>query len=171
MQILQEFDWNLNSLSLCLYSFEEQMHNNQQEMMPRPQKSLGNLPSNPVCRRGNFKISFKSPFAPRRPPIYLAESFHHQKRPYYQISCPNDNSYSPYTYKSPQYKDQKHSSSKTYSSPTAFLEKNCSNHSGLQSRPCMKNFNVNEYVIPDMTTNPWKMLEESLDGELNKESC
>lgn len=113
----------------------------------------------------NFSSPGFSPVQRRKVPYEQQQQRYHSPA---QSSTPRYNAnwgaspttpYSPYTYKSVQ-----HMGRRGYGSPATPSCRRGSNSSfnspGTPTQYSSKEFDANEYVIPEMTCNPWAKLEE-----------
>uniref|UniRef100_A0AAF5RUK9 Uncharacterized protein n=1 Tax=Wuchereria bancrofti TaxID=6293 RepID=A0AAF5RUK9_WUCBA len=158
------------------------MHNNSEEEMVLQQRKSFCTPCPATPAKSNrFDSPFRSPYAPATFPYYASHSsFHyrspyqHQKRPYINLSaptysinsltnaqhCPNwhgpSRTFSPYIYKNPQNMIQECGGGSFTTTP------NYGRHINKNPRTaCLaEQFDVNDYVTPAMTSNPWAKLEE-----------
>ncbi|VDO36761.1 Uncharacterized protein BM_BM10804 [Brugia malayi] len=158
------------------------MHNNsEEEIVPQQQQQRKSFctrcPATPA-KSNRFDSPFRSPYAPATFPYYASHSSfryrspYQQKRPYINLSapsysvssltnaqhCPNwhgpSRAFSPYIYKNPQNMIQECGDSFT-------TTPNYRRHNNNSRTACLaEQFDVNDYVIPAMTSNPWAKLEE-----------
>ncbi|VDK80594.1 unnamed protein product [Litomosoides sigmodontis] len=158
------------------------IYNNEQDMMPCRRKNINTPRAMPSVKNNRFDSPFRSPYASPTLPYHAAISgphssfryrppYQHRKRPYchppspiYPINSPanvqhssnwlSPRTSSPYIYKSPQNMIQGYDFSAT--SPDSRFH----SHKNPRTVCLAEQFDVNDYVIPAMTANPWSKLEE-----------
>ncbi|KAL4002563.1 hypothetical protein ACH3XW_3955 [Acanthocheilonema viteae] len=159
------------------------MYNNEQEMTPRPRKNFGTPRTTTSMKDSHFHNPFRSPYAfpafsdyatvpsPHSPFRYNSP-YQHQKRhcypcaPAYSISNltsaqhpPNWHNplgaSSPYISKNPQNMIQGRGGFSSISPDIRRYD-----HKNSRTIRLAEQFDVNDYVIPAMTSNPWSKLEE-----------
>ncbi|VDP12967.1 unnamed protein product [Onchocerca flexuosa] len=154
--------------------------------MPRPRKNFGTPRAMTFVKSNHFDSPFRSPYAspifPHNTTMSSPYSRHsslyqHQKRPYCHMSTPTysvnsltsgqyspnwrgpSKAYSPYIYKNPQNMVDVSYLIQEYSGFSSTIPPDNRRDSRMNSG-ANEQFNVNEYVIPSMTANPWAKLEE-----------
>uniref|UniRef100_A0A915PFF2 Uncharacterized protein n=1 Tax=Setaria digitata TaxID=48799 RepID=A0A915PFF2_9BILA len=155
--------------------------------MPQPRNNFG-ISRATTSVDGRFDNPFRSPYSPLTFPNYavMSSSYsspHHlpyqQKKrpPYGPSSVPNyrtnshtsvhyspnwrssPRAHSPYIYKSPQHMVQEYGGSYA-------TARDCRRDGHMNSGAVFpaEQFDVNDYVVPSMTSNPWAKLEEFYDN-------
>ncbi|CAG9531951.1 unnamed protein product [Cercopithifilaria johnstoni] len=158
-------------------------NNNEQEMMPRRQKNFGTPRIMTSMKNNHFDSPFRSPYDSATFPRYATMSsphssfrhkspYQHRKRPYCHPPAPL---YSVNSLTSTQHPPNWHSPSRTslpciYKNPQNMIQGHGScaissgnrrhNHKDSRTVCLAEQFDVNDYVIPAMTSNPWSKLEE-----------